>query len=210
MLRDETFKETLREDEETCQEVGEDQMVNLVSRIDFAILGFLWCEGEKEEKANFLFNLANSSAKKSKSFNSPPKIVSQRSGFIDEENIMVWTNKNMRYIFRRMFEFSIDLPYNLFETFETFTICDEAMMIEANPQLKKQLNDKSMTFFDFTNFQYRINYEDLYEDWFIDVVFGQASAKLFREQFIKKLSKNQKIGYIFASRDLRRRFKKAQ
>ena len=76
--------------------------------------------------------------------------------------------------------------------------------------MKKQLSDTRMTFFDFTNFQYRINYEDLYEDWFIDVVFGHASAKLFRDQFIKKLSKNQKIGYIFASRDLRRRFKKAQ
>ena len=83
-------------------------------------------------------------------------------------------------------------------------------MIEANPGLKEAMDSPRLkSFYDFNQFEYKISYEDLYEDWFIEQVYGNASAKLFKQQFIKKLSKNMKISYIFSSRDLRRRFKKA-
>mgnify|MGYP006082312723 CR=1 FL=1 len=59
------------------------------------------------------------------------------------------------------------MPYDLFDTFESFTICDEEKMFEANPGLQKQLNDPKIKFFDFNQFQYKIHYEDLYEDWFV-------------------------------------------
>jgi hypothetical protein len=62
----------------------------------------------------------------------------------DEEQIIVWTNRNLKYIFKRMFEFSIDLPFNSYSDFESFTILDEEKMCEANPNLKKQLDDPSM------------------------------------------------------------------
>ena len=78
----------------------------------------------------------------------------------------------MRYIFKKLFEFSIDMPFDLFDDFKSFTICDEDKMIEANPNLKKELANTSMQFFDFTQFQHKIHYEDLYEDWFIEQVFG--------------------------------------
>ena len=108
MLQDSLFRELLEEDEDTKYEIGMETFDQYVSRIDFAILGFLWCEGEKEEKAKFLFELANSNQKKSKSFSSPGspmKSQSQPRGSagIDEENIIIWTNRNMKYIFGRMF-----------------------------------------------------------------------------------------------------------
>lgn len=87
-----------------------------MSRLDFGILGFLWCTGEKEEKAKYLFELAKTSAKNKMSFSSPTK-----TSFEDKEEgkIIVWTNRNMKYIFKRMFEFSIDLPYNAYGDFES-------------------------------------------------------------------------------------------
>ena len=103
LLQDSLFHELLEEDEDTKYEIGMETFDQYVSRIDFAILGFLWCEGEKEEKAKFLFELANSNQKKSKSFSSPGSPKQRGSAGIDEENIIIWTNRNMKYIFGRMF-----------------------------------------------------------------------------------------------------------
>jgi hypothetical protein len=65
--------------------------------------------GEKEEKAKFLFDLAKTSGSKrtismssprtkaTSSFGSPGK--SER----EEDKVIVWSNRNLKYIFTRMF-----------------------------------------------------------------------------------------------------------
>ena len=153
--------------------------------MDVGLIGLLWCKGELEDKANFLFNLVKHPPKRDaegqiidakkhpNEFFKPdtphvgadlerngtpatlakvepaqnPGTPAQNRGFfasllagpfghtslIEEIELpsitsfvrsesavvsidnadtdeIIWTNKNLRYVFRRLFEFSIDLP----------------------------------------------------------------------------------------------------
>ena len=43
-----------------------------------------------------------------------------------ENDEIIWTNKNLRYVFRRLFEFSIEFPENSFFDFEDLEMVDIA------------------------------------------------------------------------------------
>ena len=112
--------------------------------------------GEKEEKAKFLFELAKTSgSKKSISMASPRTKATASFGSPgrserEEDKMIVWSNRNLKYIFTRMFQLSIDFPFDASAAFESFAILDEEKMFEANPNLKSQIYKSDTNFYDFT------------------------------------------------------------
>ena len=56
LLQDPYFRDLLSEDTERYHNQG--NFDRKISTIDLGILGFAWCSGTKEQKAQFLFNLA--------------------------------------------------------------------------------------------------------------------------------------------------------
>jgi len=74
-------------------------------------------------------------------------------------------------------------------------------------QYKKQLANGP---FDFNKWEYKVPYSDLFEEWFIEPIFGSSSAKVTRMNFVKKLSKQGKLDFFFTSAKLRKKYKSFQ
>ena len=50
----------------------------------------------------------------------------------------------------------------------------------------------------------------IYEEWWIEPVFGLNGGKIFRDQYIRRFSKKKKMFMYFDGALLRKKFKKAQ
>ena len=120
---------------------------------------------------------------------------------------LVWTNRNLKYIFNRMFEIAIDLPISMKEEFEKMEILDEKMLLSTVDGLAKDLRNPGLKYYDFNQFEYKLPYEFLYEEWFVANIFGKSSAKIDRRKFIKKLASKPKLDFVFNAFDLRAKFK---
>jgi hypothetical protein len=72
-----------------------------LSKLDLGIMGFLWCQGSKEEKAEYMFNLSTIY----RITNAAAGRGSANSSMVMESSpdFLVWTNRNLKYIFKRMF-----------------------------------------------------------------------------------------------------------
>ena len=56
--------------------------------------------------------------------------------------------------------------------------------------IKRQLKDaKVQKFYDFNQFQYKLDYDKLFDDWFIDTIFYGNKSKVNEQQFIKHLGR---------------------
>lgn len=93
---------------------------NRIDALSFALMGFLWCKGTKEEKADYLFDVLMGPApsKRSKEFKKASSLsVFDVEGLYasDEEEevrepILVWTSQMLPTCFERLFQIAIDLP----------------------------------------------------------------------------------------------------
>ena len=100
---------------------------NTLCKLDIGILGFLWCSGDNEQKANFFFNLSKvykrstfshmtrftentvrTEDSTNKMNHSPSKQPRQTKG-----EIRTWSNKNLQHMFKMLFSISIDLPFDM-------------------------------------------------------------------------------------------------
>lgn len=140
LLRQEPFKEKLREDKETVKQLGAD-FNDFICKIDVGVIGYLWCIGEQYDKANFLFNLTRINRKKQYS---PRKSPYRRTTTNESEpeynpkkDIIMWSNKNLKHIFIRLLEFSINLPFDLDQTFQEYGISDFEVIVQEYPELRQ-------------------------------------------------------------------------
>ena len=80
----------------------------------------------------------------------------------------MWTNKNLKYIFKRLFEFSIDLPVDAQEEFADLEMVDIADY-RTDPAMKGPLRQVYMQQFqDYHQYgEYNCSYEELYEAWLV-------------------------------------------
>lgn len=51
------FIEVLREDADRYKLMTPEQLDSICCKLDVGLIGLLWCKGDLEDKANFLFNL---------------------------------------------------------------------------------------------------------------------------------------------------------
>jgi hypothetical protein len=67
-------------------------------------------------------------------------------------------------------------------------ILDEELLLKTVEGLRKGLNNPNLDYFDFKKFEFILQYEFLYEEWFVANIFGKSSARVNRGKFIKKLA----------------------
>ena len=65
-----------------------ENLINITSKLEFGVMGLLWCQGTQDEKADFMYNLT-----------CPVN-----------EDVKVWSENNFKIIFKKLFFYSIDLP----------------------------------------------------------------------------------------------------
>jgi hypothetical protein len=212
LFKEDFFIEVLREDKERYDLMTPDQLDSVCCKLDVGLIGLLWCKGDLEDKANFLFNLVRHPPKRdaegryidarkhpSEFFrpampqagadleldepasardevNSGPEpargfFASLFGGFsaaslIEEmeneielpnaailsknasgtqaiqnkdDDEIIWTNKNLKHVFKRLFEFSIDLPASAFLEFSDLEMVDIADY-RTDPKMKGSLS----------------------------------------------------------------------
>ena len=86
---------------------------------------------------------------------------------------MVWSNKNLEYVFKRMFQCAIDFPIDIWPNFEEYELWN-INEFKRDQEMKKQLYSAKKEFFDFYKWTHRVDYETLYEPWFINILFGES------------------------------------
>lgn len=82
-----------------------------------------------------------------------------------------------------------------------------------DPTTKRQIEHgrkASNVLFDYDTFEYKIDPEMIYEEWWIEPVFGQNGGKIYRDQYIRRFSKRKKMFMYFDGAMFRKKFKKAQ
>ena len=70
---------------------------------------------------------------------------------------------------------------NISEEVENMQICfyDDLM---GSYFIRRQLTDKKVQkYFDFNNFQYKLDYNQLFNDWFLDTLFYGNKSKINKE-----------------------------
>lgn len=165
-----------------------EEIENYISKLDFGLLGFLWCQGTKEDKARFLFNLLKNTKSEEDSI----------------DYILTWRNKNLEYSFKKLMYLSVEFPIEVYQEFENTVVFELATIkAEFDDFEKKYSLICNKPFYDFNQFRHKISYVDLYEDWFVDPIFGDYTATLTKDQFVKRLSHKKKINWIFNSYDIK-------
>ena len=91
-------------------------------------------------------------------------------------DFLVWTNRNLKYIFKRMFQVAIDLPMIMRDQFEEMEILDEQLLLKTVEGLGRDLSNPNLKYFDFKQFEFILPYEFLYEEWFFANIFGKSTA----------------------------------
>lgn len=129
------------------------------------MIGLMWCQGSNEEKAEMFFNITKPMTSNDKtdvkfiisvmmqdeSRGTLSDQISSITGQIGvnkllesanikktEEEIQetrVWSNQNFRYIFDRLFKFSIDMPKDLWDEFADCDLCDAENFRNAKNKL---------------------------------------------------------------------------
>lgn len=118
----------------------------------------------------------------------------------DISDTRVWSNPNFRYIFDRLFKFSIDLPIDLWDEFAEYDLCDAALFKSARNKL---IMDGE--FFDYNQWTHKASYEELFEPLFLDVVFAKGVNKIGKADFVEKLS-YPKYRWMMSSVELRKKY----
>jgi hypothetical protein len=81
---------------------------------------------------------------------------------------IIWTNKNLYYVFRRLFQFSIDFPSDEWAAFHDLEMIDIADY-RTDSRMKGPL--KAVPHLHFCKFNqygdYNCGYSDLYESWLV-------------------------------------------
>lgn len=181
-------------------------------------MGFLWCKGSKEEKADFLFDILMGPppTKKSKDLQKASSMnVFDTEGYDSDhedpqiEPILVWTSPSLLICFDLLFRIAIDLPIDPTiqqEMKDLPVLFEEDLM--RNFFIKRQLKDiNSQKFYDFNQFKYKLKYDLLVDDWFIDTIFYGNKSKVNKEEFIRHLNRNN-MTWIFNQYSLRAKYKK--
>jgi hypothetical protein len=107
----------------------------VISKLDLGILAFLWCKGSKSDKLDFLYSLVKNrndieEEVQGNSWLRATKRVNKKSYFgfggdVDlQDDSIVWSDVNLAHIFHRLFEFSIRLPRDLYDSLLDDDICD--------------------------------------------------------------------------------------
>ena len=118
-----------------------------VTKLDFGVLGFLWCSGSPKDKTSFLYDLAKyrKGGMNNTTFMSPTKtaksiLMSSGSspGKESKDDFIVWSNPNLKHIFKRIFSLSIDLAKDLKEEFEPIDILDIDLLMK-DPVTRSQI-----------------------------------------------------------------------
>lgn len=116
--------------------------------MDIGILGFLWCEGTKKQKAKFLWNLIRAdpvedpndsvviAANKAKMRAMSPKL-NRNPNKADATEYTSWSNPNVRYSFNRLFEFAIDFPRSQKDNTNEHEILDLEIILKQKPKFKE-------------------------------------------------------------------------
>lgn len=122
---------------------------------------------------------------------------------------IIWTNKNLKYIFKRLFDFSIDLPEDVDLDFSDLEMVDIADY-RTDSKMKGPLSQVKLQQFQQYNQYgvYNCAYESLYETWLIQQVFGEANSRLTRAQWNDRFEHNKKLGFCFNSFEIRGKFKR--
>jgi len=55
-----------------------------------------------------------------------------------------------------------------------------------------------------------VKYEDLFEEWWIEPIFGNSSSRISRQQFVRSMEKQKKLEFIFSADKIRKKFKSFQ
>ena len=93
------------------------------------------------------------------------------------------------------------------DQFEEMEILDEQLLLKTVEGLRKDLSNPSLSYFDFKQFEFVLQYEFLYEEWFVANIFGKSNARVDRRKFIKKLAEKRTLDFVFNAFDLRQKFK---
>ena len=98
------------------------------------MLGFLWCQGSKSDKLDFLYRLIkNRNEMNDSDLASSSKKGSGRKllGFLgseeeveDKNDDIVWSDENLAHVFKRLFNFTRDLPKELYDEFKDYDIVE--------------------------------------------------------------------------------------
>lgn len=91
---------------------------NKIDLLSFMCMGFLWCKGTKEEKADFLFEILieplSESAVEFKKVSALKEFdfegMYDDDSFQHDEPILVWTSQQLNKAFHKLFLIAIDLP----------------------------------------------------------------------------------------------------
>ena len=81
-----------------------------------------------------------------------------------------------------------------------------------NPVTKGQIEHgrkASAVLFDYGDFEYQIDPDMIYEEWWIEPMFGHNGGRLFRDQYIRRFAKRKKMAMYFDGAMFRKKFKKA-
>ena len=157
LLRAEIFRASLRE--YNGSDPRKNDMENLCDKLVVGAIGFLWCKGTREEKAEFLFDLSyipsirkkareiamlNNSISPNSSTGAGNNLISFTSGnshlhYTEATNIY-HSNKNLRFLFHTFFTLSIEFPKEMLESpeFIEVDIFDKAE-IEKNRRWRRNL-----------------------------------------------------------------------
>lgn len=81
-------------------------------------MGFLWCKGTKQEKADFLFDIMIDPVldakieefKRASSMKSFDMGMYADDSISEHEPILVWTSQQLTKVFDRLFKIAMDLP----------------------------------------------------------------------------------------------------
>ena len=70
------------------------------------------------------------------------------------------------------------------------------------------MSNPNLDYYDFTKFEFKLSYDELFDDWFVMNIFGEANVKIHRSKFVRKLAKKEKLEYLFDPFALRSKFRK--
>ena len=93
--------------------------------------------------------------------------------------------------------------------FKNCEILDLDKIIDQKPSFTKDIKNLPEEFFNFDQFEYKLNFEDLYEDWYLDQIYGGFGASISKESFTKRLVKKH-MKWVFNSYTLRKKYKTYQ
>lgn len=119
----------------------------------------------------------------------------------DTGETRLWSNSNFRYIFDKLFEYSIDMPVQMWNEF------DQYEMVE-NQNFTKSKNNKKISsgpFVDYDRWTFKASYEELYEPLFLDSLFDKGANRITKAEFIEKMTYHKR-SWMLDSLELRKKY----